>query len=86
MLDNREKKYSKKLSESHKEDKRYQYRHELPSNLTRIQKIGINKWLKEQKTRWQCPNCAGTIKFYHYRCLDCGFKKTNIIESDKLLK
>ena len=69
------KEYSKKLSESHIGDKKYQYRHELPSNLKRIQKIEIENWLKEQKTRWHCPNCAGTIKFYHYRCLDCGFKK-----------
>jgi hypothetical protein len=67
--------YSKKLSESHKGDKRYQYRRELPSNLKRIKKIGIQKWLKEQKTRWQCPKCLGTIKFYHYQCSDCGLKK-----------
>jgi len=69
------KEYSKKLSESHIGDKKYQYRHELPNNLKRIQKIGIENWLKEQKTRWQCPNCAGTIKFYYYRCSNCGFKK-----------
>ena len=69
------KEYSKKLSESHKEDKKYQYRHELPKNLMRIKKIGIEKWLKEQKVRWQCPNCSGKIKFYYYKCSDCGFKK-----------
>ena len=69
------KEYSRKLSESHKGDKRYQYRHEVPSNLKRIKKIGIQKFLKEQKTRWQCPKCLGTIKFYHYKCSDCGLKK-----------
>ncbi|WGM88817.1 MAG: DUF3795 domain-containing protein [Candidatus Bathyarchaeota archaeon] len=69
------KEYSKKLTESHKGDKKYQYRHELPSNLKRIKKIGIQKWLREQKTRWQCPKCSGTIKFYHYKCPDCGLKK-----------
>ena len=67
--------YTKKISDSHKGDKRYQYRHELPSNLERIKKIGIEKWLKEQKTRWQCPKCLGTIRFYHYKCPHCGFKK-----------
>ena len=67
--------YAKKLSESHKGDKRYKYRHELPSNLKRIKKIGIQKWLLEQKTRWKCPKCGGTINFYHYKCSDCGFKK-----------
>ena len=67
--------HSKKLSASHKGDKRFQYRHEVPSNLERIKKIGVQKWLEEQKTRWQCPNCHGTIKFYHYTCSDCGLKK-----------
>ena len=67
--------YAKKLSESHKGDKRFKYRHELPSNLKRIRKIGTQEWLKEQKTRWRCPQCGGIIKFYHYTCSDCGFKK-----------
>jgi len=67
--------YSKKLCESHKGDKRYQYRHELQSNLEAIKKIGIEKWLNEQKTRWQCPKCFGTIRFYHYKCPDCGLNK-----------
>ena len=31
--------------------------------------------LLEQKTRWKCPKCGGTMKFYHYQCSDCGFKK-----------
>jgi hypothetical protein len=65
----------RKLSESHKGDERYQYRRELPSNLKRIKQIGIQEWLKEQKARWQCPRCSGTIKFYHYKCSDCGLKK-----------
>ena len=67
--------YSKKLIECHKDDKRYRYRHESPSNLKRIKKVGVQKWLKEQKTRWQCHKCSGTIKFYHYECSDCGYKK-----------
>ena len=68
------KEYSKKLSESHKGDKKFKYRHELPSNLKRIKKVGLQTWLIEQKTRWQCPKCGGTIKFYHYKCSDCGLK------------
>jgi predicted RNA-binding Zn-ribbon protein involved in translation (DUF1610 family) len=47
----------------------------VSSNLKRIKKIGIQKFLKEQKTRWQCPKCSGTIKFYHYKCSECEFKK-----------
>jgi hypothetical protein len=67
--------FSKKLIKSHSGDKKYQYRHELPNNLERIKKIGIEKWLKEQKTKWQCPKCSGIIKFYHYKCSECGTEK-----------
>jgi hypothetical protein len=37
--------------------------------------VGIQQFLNEQKTRWHCPQCNGTIKFYHYKCSDCGLKK-----------
>lgn len=67
--------YSKKLSQSHRKDERFKYRHELPQNQQKIKQIGIKQWLKEQKTRWQCPNCGGTIKFYHYKCSECGLEK-----------
>lgn len=69
------KKYCLKLSESHLGDNRFQYRHELPGNLKRMKNIGMKKWLKEQNANWQCPKCPGTIKFYHYKCSDCGYQK-----------
>jgi hypothetical protein len=67
--------YRKKLSDSHKGDKKFNYRHELPKNLKRIKKIGKQDWAIEQKTRWKCPKCGGIIKFYKYSCSDCGNKK-----------
>ena len=73
-------KYCLKLRDSHLDDKRFHYRHELPNNLERIKKIGIKKWLREQKTKWQCPKCSGTIQFYHYKCSDCGFNNIDAKE------
>jgi hypothetical protein len=37
--------------------------------------MGIKKWLEKQKTKWQCPNCSGIIKFYHYKCSNCELNK-----------
>lgn len=64
-----------KLSKSHLDDRKFKYRHELLDNLKRIEKLGTQSWLKEQKAKWQCPKCPGTIKFYLYKCSSCGLKK-----------
>lgn len=41
-------------------------------NLKRIQEIGAEKWLKEQKDLYTCPDCGGEICIHDKECLDCG--------------
>ena len=41
-------------------------------NMERIREKGIEKWLVEQKVRWQCPQCKNLFSWYSTRCSHCG--------------
>ncbi|MFC1583984.1 DUF3795 domain-containing protein [Fibrobacterota bacterium] len=58
----------KKLDERHVRDDNMS----LIDNLLRIQKIGPERWLREQEDRWRCPACGGTIGVMDGECYDCG--------------
>ncbi len=64
--------YTKKLSASHPNDSRFDYRREVHDNLRRIAEVGVDEWLEEQGIRWRCPACGGRVHFYHYTCSECG--------------
>jgi hypothetical protein len=64
----------RKLPDSHPGDARFAYRHEVGDNLQRLKEMGVDGWLEEQKRKWQCPRCGGVVRFYHYRCSDCGYQ------------
>ena len=66
------KEISRKLIYSHPKDPKFAYRHEIPKNITKINEIGMQKWIKLQKKKWECPICGGSIVFYDYRCKKCG--------------
>ena len=68
--------YNKKLLDTHQGDIRFKYRHELPEVFMQLKKMDIVDYLDYQKNRWACPNCDGTVKFYHYQCDMCGNKST----------
>lgn len=57
-------------------DNRYTSRHKvsLIENLRRIEKIGADKWLEEQKVFFTCPKCCGKISVHDYECYNCGNK------------
>jgi hypothetical protein len=55
-------------------DKRYRtkYNMSMIENLDNIKKIGISKFSKNEKVRWTCPKCGGTICVHKGYCCDCG--------------
>jgi hypothetical protein len=54
-------------------DKRYRtkYNMSMIENLDNIKKSGIKKFIKNEKERWMCPNCGGTICVHKGYCYSC---------------
>ncbi|MDP2172831.1 MAG: DUF3795 domain-containing protein [Candidatus Cloacimonadaceae bacterium] len=42
------------------------------SNLKRIQEIGRDAWLTEQKIYWSCKSCGARYHWYQANCESCG--------------
>ena len=57
-------------------DKRYRLKYNMSEieNLERIKKIGIRKFLANEKIKWTC-SCGGTICVHKGYCFNCGKKK-----------
>lgn len=55
-------------------DKRYRtkYRMSMIENLEEIRKSGITKFLENEKLRWTCTQCGGTICVHKGCCSNCG--------------
>ncbi len=55
-------------------EKRYaaKYNTGVIVNLTRIQKMGLSKWLTEEEEKWKCPECGGRVSMHTGTCFDCG--------------
>ena len=58
-------------------DKRYRtkYNMSMIENLEYIKKFGINKFIRNEKIRWTCSDCRGTICVHTGYCYSCGKKK-----------
>lgn len=58
-------------------DKRYQtkYNMSMIENLNNIEKLGIRAFVKNEKMRWSCSECGGTICVHKGYCYSCGEKK-----------
>jgi lipopolysaccharide biosynthesis regulator YciM len=41
-------------------------------NLENIKILGIKLFLKNEKSRWTCSNCGGTICVHKACCSGCG--------------
>jgi hypothetical protein len=48
------------------------YRTSLIDNLQRIQSVGLNDWLAEDREKWKCARCGGTVSIHNRTCYDCG--------------
>jgi len=58
-------------------DKRYRTKYNMSEieNLEYIKKNGIRKFVSNEKTRWACSECGGTICVHKGYCYSCGKKK-----------
>ncbi|RPJ27222.1 MAG: DUF3795 domain-containing protein [Chloroflexi bacterium] len=58
-------------------DKRYRTRYAMSmiENLENIRRIGIRKFLANEKVRWACPECGGTICVHNRYCYSCEKKQ-----------
>jgi hypothetical protein len=41
-------------------------------NLERMESIGVDAWLDEQREKWRCPACGGRLCIHDAKCVDCG--------------
>lgn len=55
-------------------DKRYRtkYHMSMIENLKDIQKSGIRKFIRDEKKRWTCTECGGTISIHKGSCSECN--------------
>ena len=58
-------------------DKRYRtkYNMSMMENLENIKKLGIRKFIKNEKVKWSCSECGGIICVHKGYCYNCGKKK-----------
>ena len=57
-------------------DKRYRTKYHMSEieNLENIKKNGIRKFIKNEKIKWSCSKCSGTINVHKRICSKCGKK------------
>jgi hypothetical protein len=55
-------------------DKRYRtkYNMSMIENLENIKKLGLREFIKNEKIRWTCLYCGGTICVHRGYCYTCG--------------
>jgi hypothetical protein len=55
-------------------DKSYRQRYQasLVENGIRIQSVGIPQFLWEERKKWTCPQCGGTICIHDRTCSECA--------------
>jgi hypothetical protein len=58
-------------------DERYKtrYRMSLVDNLNFIKEHGLQKFLENQKKKWECPDCGDVICCHNGICFSCGLEK-----------
>jgi hypothetical protein len=58
-------------------DKRYRtkYGMSMIENLENIQKLGINKFIKNEEVKWKCKKCENILCVHRNFCLKCGDKR-----------
>jgi uncharacterized OB-fold protein len=57
-------------------DKRYRtkYGMSMIENLETIQSLGMNAFVKQERSRWECSKCGGILCAHRDVCLNCGKK------------
>lgn len=54
------------------DDPRYPYHRDVPETMTRLRKVGLEKWAEEQSQKWVCDSCGGGFDWFAKRCPGCG--------------
>lgn len=63
-----------KIINSHLNDRRYDYRHDVPTGFSILKRDGMEDFIKYHAEKSKCPKCGGVIMFYSYKCNTCGIK------------
>jgi hypothetical protein len=66
----------KRLDKSYR--KRYQV--SLIDNATRLNAVGAQQYLQEEREKWTCVDCAGVISLHDRVCSECGKKRSLLPE------
>ena len=58
-------------------EKRYRTRYGVSpiANLQRIKAVGVRRFGAEEKRRWQCATCRGTLCMHEALCRACGYAR-----------
>jgi len=69
-------------------DKRYRTRYGMSmiQNLDSIKTSGIRAFVKEERVRWACTACKGTVCVHNGYCSSCGKKEKNVERPVNLFK
>ncbi len=59
-------------------DKRYRTRYGMSmiENLANVKEKGIREFTRNERVRWSCPHCGGTINVHRGYCSSCGKRKS----------
>ena len=62
-------------------DRRYRTKYSMSmiENLENIRKVGIQQFIEDEKMRWACPQCGGTICVHKRYCYSCREKEQQTI-------
>ena len=63
----------KRLQDLNKRYRTY-FRMSMIENLENIKKVGIEKFLRQQKKKWMCQKCGKTICCHNGICFNCDYK------------
>lgn len=55
-------------------------------NLRAIEEQGVESWLNQQKSRWECPECGTSFCWYDETCSQCGASLYNCQKEERDLK
>ncbi len=55
-------------------DKRYgtNYHMSMLENLDNMKRLGLEKFMEQERSRWQCKRCGGQLCVHRPQCLSCG--------------
>lgn len=58
-------------------DKRYRtkYHMSMIENLEFIREHGIERFLRQEESKWRCPECGETLCCHNGLCLNCGLDR-----------